>query len=89
MKNDEFNLLYDITNITNIPFNLIIKHIKLMKTRNENIKLLLKKCAIVLNSSIAENLVQLIFKLKPPICDVKIFNTKKDAKIWLKNTLEF
>jgi hypothetical protein len=88
-ENDEFNLLYDITNITNIPFNLIIEHIKLMKTRNENIKLLLKKCAIVLNSSIAENLVQLIFKLKPPICDVKIFNTKKDAKIWLKNTLEF
>ncbi len=60
-----------------------MEHIKLMKERTNDIKILLKKCAVVLNSSITKNLVKFILKVKTPICEVKIFSTIKAAKFWL------
>lgn len=83
-KNTRFRIIYDATCIGWISKALVDEQVTFMRKHDEDTKRLIERCAIVINSSVAKGMLDLIFIAKPPACELKVFRTVEEARNWMK-----
>ena len=79
----EFTILYDATNIGRIKRKFFHQQIQSMRTHDEDTRLRMKRCVIIVRDRSMEFLLNTIFKIKPSACqDLKTFYQHTVAAAW-------
>lgn len=78
-----FKVLFDGSAVSFQCMRYVHEQVAFMRRNEENTKKYMKRAAIVVSSSIAKQIVELIFRLKPPATPMKIFNDLEEAWLWL------
>lgn len=84
-KDQEFLILYDATQVGFVGASMVQKQIAFMRGHDEETRRLIKKCAVVVNTTFASAIVNGIFAVKPPACPLKVFADVDAAKQYLKS----
>lgn len=80
-----FSLIIDSTNIGLISAYYIARQAFHMHSNEENTKKYVKKVALIITSDSVRKLLNGLFQLRNPVCEVKIFKCLDDCHQWIKN----
>ena len=83
-KNKPFYLLYDASEIGLVPPDVVKQQVKFMRARDTDTKRLVRKCAIIIKSTVVRAILDGLFNIKKPACDLRIFESHIHAKDWLR-----
>ncbi len=82
--NHPFYIIYDGTDIGILSLAQVYKQADFMRTKDQDTRRLIKKCAIILTSMTARMTLNTLFTLKPPACKLEVFYNMTQAKLYLK-----
>lgn len=83
-KNERFIILYDCLNVDHVSWRHIWMQAKFMKDQEARTKQLMVRAAIVTRSS-SKKLLNILFTLRKPSCDLEVFDNMDRAKEYLRN----
>jgi hypothetical protein len=84
-KNKPFYLLYDASEIGLVSPEAVRQQVTFMRSRDTDTKRLVRKCAIIVKSSVVRAILDSLFTIKKPACDLRIFESHVHAKDWLRS----
>jgi len=82
--NHPFYIIYDGTDVGLLTPTQVYKQADFMRTKDQDTRRLIIKCAIILTSMTARMTLNTLFTLKPPACKLEVFDNMTQAKIYLK-----
>lgn len=78
-----FRIMFDGSSVGFGSLKYIDQQVKFMKENEDNTIKLMEKAAIVVNSPMAKQIVNIVFKLKPPATPIRVFDNIQQAWTWL------
>ena len=84
-KKREFSLIIDSTEIGAISAYHIARQAFHMHSNENNTKKYVKKVALIITSDSVRKLLNGLFQMRKPVCEVEIFKCLDDCHQWIKN----
>jgi hypothetical protein len=84
-KKREFSLIIDSTEIGAISAYHIARQAFHMYSNENNTKKYVKKVALIITSDSVRKLLNGLFQMRKPVCEVEIFKCLDDCHQWIKN----
>lgn len=81
----KFSLIIDSTDIGSISAYYIARQAFHMHSNEDNTKKYVKKVALIITSVSVKKLLNGLFQMRKPVCEVEIFKCLDDCHQWIKN----
>lgn len=81
---EQFITLYDARNVGMLGTDTIKQQASFMRKKDSLTRKYMRRCAIIVNGVVARQLVNGLFTLKAPACDLECFDTPVEAQAYLK-----
>lgn len=82
-KQQKFGIIFDAKKIGNVSLANIKQISNFMTTREEKSKVYINRTAIVITSWLSRKLLGILFSLKKPVTECKIFKTTNEGLKWV------
>ena len=87
-KKEPFVVLYDASTIGMVGADVVKQQAVFMRNHDNQTKMYMLRCAIVLDSLLAKQILNTLFVMKPPACQLKLFKNTCTAKKYLGEVCE-